>query len=50
MPDRCFYVQAGGRDYNMLTDRISSINVMEGHDQDDPDQNYWNFHDVSITN
>jgi len=74
-PDRCFYVQAGGRDYNMLgvdkkgqkmkipsdgytftayfpklPDHISSINVMEGKDQDDPTMNYWNFHDVSITN
>jgi serine/threonine protein kinase len=29
---------------------VSSINVWEGKDQDNPDLNYWNFHDVSITN
>lgn len=29
---------------------ISSIDVWEGKDRDNPNLNYWNFHDVSITN
>jgi serine/threonine protein kinase len=73
--DHCFYVQAGGRKYKLLSvdkkgshitftsdyyyftatfekipDNITEINVMEGEDQDSPDSNYWNFHDVSVTN
>jgi len=31
-------------------DQITKINVIEGEDQDNPDSNYWNFHDVSISN
>ncbi len=31
-------------------DNISSIDVWEGKDRDNPNMNYWNFHDVSITN
>ena len=73
--DKCFFVKAGGHDYNLLAvdkkgekmkipsdgytftasfpkppDHISSIDVMEGQDQDNPDMNYWNFHNVSISN
>jgi hypothetical protein len=34
--------------FSKIPDAVTRINVIEGEDQDSPDSNYWNFHDVSV--
>jgi hypothetical protein len=34
--------------FHKIPESVRTITVMEGEDQDNPDQTYWNFYDVNV--